>query len=214
MRNASPFLLLIFLCGSVVDGTAQQIAGGNFAKLRQTPVYRKAVISGAFKTAAWTNDICPEAQPSIGTQLTVHAMPIVVNPLLQPQSGAWIEHVTVAGCGRPWQLNVLFQVLVPGSIATVALLPGTTHANPVLQKDGALYAFIAAGVDAKGCKPIYIADTTYVAQSSETPAIPGKPAWLERWSVAQCQQRTEVEMSFTPDRAGTTIKTRRIARPI
>ncbi len=214
MQKIMLFLAAAALTASAVTVTGQQVASGNLAKLRQTAAYQKAVIAGAYKTTAWVNDTCKDAKPSIGTQLAAHTMPIVVNVQLQPRSGAWIEHVAVAGCSRPWQLNVLLQVLVPGSIATVALLPGSTHADPVLQKDATLYAFLASSIDPKGCRPIYVADTTFVSVVGGPPAVAGKPAWSERWSVMQCQKRTEVEMRFTPDRTGTTISTRRVGQPI
>ena len=174
MRHINLFGAAVMTALSVEAGIADQVAGGNLARLRQTPSYQAAVISAAYK----------------------------------------IEHVAVAGCARPWRVNVLVRVVSPGSLATIALLPGSTHADPVLQRDATLYAVAAAAADPKGCKPIYIADTAFLAADAGRPAIEGKPAWSERWSVMQCKTRTDVEMRFIPDATGTTIAAHRAKGPV
>ena len=209
MRRAG-FLSLSIIMFAATPGATQQIAGGNLARLRQTPAYQQAVIAGAYKTAAWLNAKCEASEASLGKELAAASVPIVVDAQEQPQSGSWIERIAVRGCDRPWQLNVLVAVHQSGPLATIPLLPGTTHADPLLEKDGALYAFTAVPIDPKGCKPIYVADTKFNAILSDTPLIAGKPGWSEQWTVAQCEKRSSVEMRFVPDRTGTTIVSRRI----
>lgn len=214
MLSTRSFLACACIATSAASASAQQIAGGNFATLRQTPAYQKSVVSGAYKTPAWLNDSCPNARPSISAQITVRTIPVRVSKQLQPQSGAWIEHVAVANCHRAWQLNVLFEVVVPGTIVTVALLPGTTHADPILQKDAATLVLAAAGIDPAGCKPIYIADAVFLRNAEGPQRLPGRPAWAERWSIKQCDRKTDIDVRFTPDRTGTAIAVSRAAQPI
>lgn len=212
MRICWPTCVVIFAL--VATGTsAQQIAGGNLAKLRQTPGYQKTILGAAFKAVSWISSGCSSQGASIGRELSVHVVPVLVNAQLQPQSGAWIEHVSVEKCDHPRRLNVLFQVVTPGVNVTVTLLPGTTRADLILQKDATPLVLAAAGIDPGGCKPIYVADTAY-ARPAGPSSIPGKTAWSELWTVAQCQSRTDVEVTFTPDRTGTRITAHKAAQPI
>lgn len=209
MRKAG-FLAVGIIVFAATPGATQQIASGNLAKLRQTSAYQQAVIAGAYKTTSWLNAKCEAPKTSLGKELAAASMPIVVDAQQQAQSGSWIEHVAVEGCDRPWQLNVLVVVRQPGSLETFPLLPGTTRADSLLEKDGAFYAFTAAPIDPKGCKPIYVADTKFLSTLNDTPLIAGKPGWSEQWTVAQCEKRSSIEMRFVPDRSGTTITSHRL----
>ena len=202
--------IALFTAASLVAAPAgaEEIAAANFGRLRQTPLYAKSIIDGAYATMAWINDRCEGARASLGETLAVVTGPVRVGERGQPQSGSWIEHVTVEGCGRTRRLNVLAGVRAPGTLATVPLLPGTTHAGPLLQRDGTLYAFTAA-VDPRKCEPTYVADTAYVGPRSEAPLVPGKPGWSERWTVSRCGQPVAVEMDFMPDATGTVITAHR-----
>ena len=183
--------------------SAQQ-GGGALEILRQSPTYQSAMREGAYKSGAWLVGKCEPKNPSADASLGMLAAP-VFDDKGQPQSGRWVEHVSVEGCGRPWRLNVLMMVTTPGTLATMPMAPGTTRADPVLQRDAATFAFAAARIDPKGCKPIYLADTAYGGASDEPAKIPGKPAWSETWTVAQCDHKTAVAMTFTPDASGVAI---------
>ena len=212
--NRTPALLAcLWILISATPGMPQQVAGANFAKLRQTSAYKQAVIAGAYKTGAWLVDECDNARATLDERLSVVAAPVVVNDREQPQSGSWIEHVAVEGCAKSRRFNVLVSVRQPGAIAIIPMLPGTSHADPVLQKDGAAFAFAAARVDPKGCKPIYLVDTDYLGPLPDKPLVAGKPGWSERWTVAQCDKHTVVDMRFIPDVKGTTIVARRVPLP-
>ena len=191
-----------------VPAAAEQVAAANFGKLRQTRLYAKSIIDGAHATTAWVNDRCEDARASLGETLAVVSGPVRVDERGRPQSGSWIEHVTMEGCGRTRQLNVLAMVRAPGMLATVPLLPGTTRADPLLQKDGALYAFTAA-VDPRKCEPVFIADTAYVGPLGQASLVPGKPGWSERWTVSRCGEPVAVDMGFMPDATGTMITAHR-----
>ena len=203
MSMRVPALAFLILPMTPCAASAQQ-AGSALETLRQSPAYQSAMREGAYKSGAWLVGKCEPKNPAADASLGMLAAPIF-DDKGQPQSGRWIEHVSVEGCGRPWRLNVLMTVTKPGALATVPMAPGTTHADPVLQRDAATFAFVAARIDPKGCKPIYLADTAYDGASPEPAKIPGKPAWSEIWTVAQCDRKAAVAMTFTPDSGGVAI---------
>jgi hypothetical protein len=89
------------------------------------------------------------------------------------------------------------------------MLPGTTHAGPVLQRDAVGYAVqvVAAvpGGNDPNCKIGYVEDTEFVSQ--EDTAIQGgkEPPWRELWTLVSCVQKMQVPMAFIPDATGTSI---------
>lgn len=201
---AQVFISLGALLGADAS-RGDQVAGANFSRLRQTTQYREAVIAGAEKSGAWVVAKCTGGKTSLSDRLSVAKGPVMVDAQLRPQTGNWIEHIELEGCGGARQLNVMVMVPRPGTIAIIPMLPGTTHADSVLQRDGAVFAFAAAKIDQNGCKPIFVADTAYVGPLSEAPLVIGKPGWSEFWTVGQCDRRTMIEMRFVPDSKGTAI---------
>jgi hypothetical protein len=55
-------------------------------------------------------------------------------------TGDWKHVAGEKGCDKTRLLNVLVLVKGPNSLATISMLPGATHAGPVLQKDAVNYA--------------------------------------------------------------------------
>ena len=106
----------------------------------------------------------------------------------------------------------LFYYIVPvGSSSRTALLPGTTIADPLLQRDGIRYATLAAeanGPKPAGCNTVRVVDTAFGAYGTPAPkARPGVDprSWTENWTVDACGTSTLVKLSFLPDATGTTI---------
>ena len=66
MGHKIPVLAVAFVVSSATPGGTQQVAAGNFAKLRQTPAYQQAVISDAYKSGAWLADTCDGAKATLG----------------------------------------------------------------------------------------------------------------------------------------------------
>ena len=131
--------------------SAGQEADPALDRLRRSPIYQSAMLQGAYRSGAWIVAKCEPRNPSASRMLGMIAAP-VFDAEGQPQSGRWVEHVSVEGCGRPWRLNVLMMVPKPRTLATMPMAPGTTHADPVLQRDAAKFAFVAARIDPQGCK--------------------------------------------------------------
>lgn len=199
------------LCLSVIfagASYAQQGQSNLLARLRTGQAYQQGVLAGAIKTAAWSNQQCGLLKTA-----TVRG-PLLVQPPDfdaegRPVKGEWIEQIDVAGCADIRQLNVAVVAQPDRTLTTIPMLPGTTHADRALQKDGAFYAFIAATPDPNGCKPVYVANTRYVEPLAAPPLIAGKPGWREVWTVAQCDRRTDATLDFMPDATGTVITSRR-----
>jgi hypothetical protein len=129
----------------------------------------------------------------------------------QPSSGLWQETWTVDGCSQSGIFNVMTFVDKTGQIRTVGLLPGTTRASRILQRDAAQYALVGAFLRAPaGCKPNQpqrIIDTAFI-DFSGPPAVDVPPGrnprpWKENWTVLVCNVQIIVPLHFTPDATGT-----------
>lgn len=140
-----------------------------------------------------------------------------------PSGGRWTERLTYEGCSQSGIFSGVFNVMTfvekSGQIHTVALLPGTTRADPFLQRDALVYvarAFIAASVHNSvplpaGCKleTSHIIDTAFDG-FSEAPAVdvpPGRDPrpWRENWTLLACSVPFMLFLQFTPDATGTTF---------
>jgi hypothetical protein len=128
-----------------------------------------------------------------------------------PNAGAWLEHFPVKGCGNDTVLNLDFSIGSDGKIKTTIALPGTTHANLILQRDAVFYALLGPGLRVKDCKPFIIINTKFEGFGLRNPAVadPGAGAkfrpWWETWTVSGCKRSFDVPMNFTPDETGTRI---------
>lgn len=127
----------------------------------------------------------------------------------QPIDGMWSEPVIATGCGVTRRLNVLTLAAPDKPPRQVGLLPGTTHADPLLQRDGLHYAFLGATLLAKDCKRIIVTDTRF--DDYEAPpaadAQPGRQPrpWRETWTLWACGTAIDMPIHFVPDATGTGI---------
>jgi hypothetical protein len=133
---------------------------------------------------------CP-ADPQI-------ALTEVIPFLIKPGAASWIERYVVA-CAPRTMRNFLL-VLEDDQPLVIELLPGTTNADPRLQRDamqGA--AAFAAAASPQGCDRRIVTETRLVSKLQR-----GAP-WQERWLYDLCGAKVEIEMTFTPsDASGTT----------
>jgi hypothetical protein len=119
--------------------------------------------------------------------------------------GAWKEEAVFDICGTKRQLNILNLATSQG-LQRRALLPGTSVGDPVLQRDGLLYAQAGASPKvARDCKA-RVVDTKFA--SFDPPNSTGKKPWHEIWVVDACGVEVPVEMTFIPDATGTTISSK------
>lgn len=152
---------------------------------------------------------CPSLQSS-ETKISP-VQPITFGADGLPNAGAWWEKFPVKGCGNDKLINVNFAIGTDGKIKTTIGLPGTTHANLILQHDAAQYATSSVGARAKDCNQFMIVDTRFEGFGLHDPATPDPGAeaqfrpWWETWTVIGCDHAYDVPMNFMPDATGTKI---------
>jgi len=144
-------------------------------------------------------------------QYSLATMPVVLKPMVfdsagHPTAGMLKFPVKEEGCGITRILNTLIWVLRPGTAGLAALAPGTTHADPVLQKDASMRAFAAAVAAARpdaACNVKYLADTKFIERENVGSSTPSP--WRESWTIVLCNKKVVVPVKFVPDLRGTTI---------
>jgi hypothetical protein len=128
-----------------------------------------------------------------------------------PTAGSWWERFPVKGCVNDTILNLNFFVGKDGKLQMMAGLPGTTHANLLLQHDAIPYATTGPGLRQTDCKQFIIINTRFEGFGLKNPATPdpGEGAklrpWWETWTLAGCGHTFDVPMDFMPDATGTQI---------
>jgi len=132
--------------------------------------------------------------------------PISIGPNGLPNGGTWKQTFPISGCGNDTILNFFFFATADEKIRTIVGIPGTTHADPLLQRDSMLYAMIAAKAE-KSCKEIHVINTEFLHEVGQPlEGARGMP-WDELWTLYTCGKKAQVRMHFIPDKTGTTITT-------
>jgi hypothetical protein len=130
-----------------------------------------------------------------------------------PISGEWLMVGQIQGCGATRVFTVAYGFAPDGQMKRVGLLPGTTHAGPLLQRDSLKFAMAGmASLTPKDCTDFKFIDTKFIDYET---AGAGRRPWTEEWTVRACGVTGIVTMRFLPDATGTNIvsetsKTRRI----
>lgn len=115
--------------------------------------------------------------------------------------GLWREQVASAGCGTVVLLNVFSLADASGQPKLLGGLPGTTRADPVLQKEGLPIAVRGLPAKAGSCHDVRVVDTILASDASKDRTVP----WHERWTVLACDEAYQVPLRFTPTADGATI---------
>ncbi len=140
---------------------------------------------------------CADVKPTTRIRLILVRPPTFADTPF-PGSGAWIEQLTVNRCGTEVARNLLIEVK-DGRALAMSLLPGRTNASPLLQRDAALPAEVAAKAKAN-CK-----DRMYVVDTAIDGEMKRGAAWRETWTFMGCKgTKSQVAMTFTPDGKGGT----------
>ena len=155
---------------------------------------------------------CPALKA--GTSALLILRPITFGPNNTPLSGEWTQGFPVSGCGNDTTLNFHFFVLPTDKTLHVILTaPGSTRADPILQRDALGYAITGAGLTIKGCKNFAVLNTHFDHFGLDNPATPDPgPAarfrpWQESWTMSGCGGVANVPISFLPNAGGTQIIT-------
>lgn len=131
------------------------------------------------------------------------------NPRGEPVAGRWRVVGRVDGCGLSRTLTVQYSVGRDGQLVRLDLLPGTTAANALLQREASSLAILSmVPIAPKNCTDVAVSDTKFVAFNSSDAAATGKRPWTEQWTVRACGVTGQVTVQFTPTASGTTISTR------
>jgi hypothetical protein len=180
----------------------------NIVKLLADPGVKQTVLKSASQSAVMLNNPCADAKYVAQSWIGIFK-PLEFDSTGLLTSGAWKQSVDEEGCGTRRTLNVAVVMKADNHLASGALLPGSSHADPTLQHDSVLIAFnlagIAAGEPIDRCKLQYVADTEYVGEEGAALAgAKGRP-WREYWTVVTCKKKSRVPMLFIPDATGTSF---------
>jgi len=174
-----------------------------FAAVLQDSGHRQDVLAAAQATPAWAALGCATAsytpQPEVGVYV-----PVTFDGSGAPVAGEWREGILASGCGRKLVLNVLTKVTAPATLASGALIPGGTIADPGLQNLAQGYVAQAAGGLPAGCTNAFIADTAFEGYEGQAAAGDLAP-WRERWTINICGAVREVELNFVPGPQGVAV---------
>lgn len=184
-----------------------------FSRMLSDPAGQKQVVRIAARSTVMLRNPCVDARFDVQKNFVIYKPP-AFDARGAIVSGAWKAVVNENGCATSRVLNVMVWAQSPGSLASAPLLPGSTHADPTLQKDAVHYATLAAslasaqspsGAQERDCRSGYIADTSFVETEDITLQGAKGPSWRELWTLVGCTHRLLVPMHFVPDPTGTTI---------
>lgn len=141
---------------------------------------------------------CKAAKAAGRTRTQVYK-PLTFDRSGQPIAGVFREIVPLDLCGETVELNILASAKPNGTVERINLLPGSSKADPVLQKDALQSAYVAASAG-KRCTPFAVRNT---AAGEKQP----DGRWEETWDMLVCGERVPVSLTFVPTGdGGTTFK--------
>jgi hypothetical protein len=180
----------------------------DFLKLVQDSSEQVLVLNAAKQSQVVLENPCDTANCTIENKFVIYD-PLQFDSSSKITAGAWKQSVSETGCGQTRLLNVVL-LIDPHThgLKAFPLFPGSTRADPALQKDALLYAIIAATLpENNNCKNMYVVDTEFLHMAGEPLEGSKGPPWDELWTLSLCGKKAEVTMHFIPDKTGTTIHT-------
>lgn len=125
-------------------------------------------------------------------------------------AGAWKETVQATSCGKSRVHNVHTFVRPDGNLQRSPMLPGSTIADILLQRDtaGMVYVNVAAHAGKECPRPQHFIEDTKFVRWDPTPipnakAGPNARAWDEEWTASACGKSIMLGVRFSPDATGT-----------
>ena len=171
--------------------------------------YRNALFAAAKRQNDSLPTSCPEATFRLENNVVfMQAAHFDANG--NPTVGAWVLRLDTEGCPHSVRLNLLTMVQPGQGARLLSLLPGSTRAEPALQRDALPFAGNGTvALRPKDCTAIRVIDTEFNGFEG-TPLANAKPGrdprpWKETWTVVACEVRIAVVIRFIPDATGTTI---------
>ncbi len=174
------------------------------------PEHRAALLQAARAVNGPAASACAAATYGPAEDLVLFS-PVQTDGHGKVTAGAWKESLRETGCGNDRTINTLTVVGQGGTPQTQPLLPGSTIADPQLQRDSVRYAAGGMGEMPAGCDQGAVTNTRFMGVDGQPSGarpvlgVPPKP-WTEVWSVKACSKAANVTMHFTPDDTGTEIR--------
>ena len=135
--------------------------------------------------------------------------PLAFAPDGKLTAGYWKETHAVEGCGVTRLFNIYWRVNASGEVKALAALNGSTIADPLLQRDTLMHAYMAASRKHMTCRDFLVTDTRY---DKDLPVPPQGPTghnithvWHETWTISVCGDLLDVPIEFIQADNGTTI---------
>lgn len=126
------------------------------------------------------------------------------------RAGAWKETVQATACGKTRVHNIHTMVRPDGALQRSPMLPGSTIADIMLQRDAAGMVYVSVAAHAgKECPRAqhFIEDTKFLRWDAKpirnAKAGPDAHAWDEEWTASACGKPMLLSVRFTPDATGT-----------
>jgi hypothetical protein len=197
------FTHTVKLPGQEPDGSLQTLIRSQF--------YRELIDKTLGELPPAVFQRCPSLI-SGGSMVTI-IKPVSFAKSGRPNAGAWKQAFPVSGCGNDTVLHIYFTATADEKINAVVGLPGSTHADLALQRDGLAYAqtgAVGAKDVAKDCNRFDVRNTRFESYGLADPATPdpgpgNRRPWWETWTMIGCGQIVDVPIDFVPDATGTTI---------
>ena len=173
------------------------------------PDYQAAIIATARSQLDRVPNACKKAVFRATGETTV------LSPIRfsdgKPYLGAWSEKIAASGCGPLQTLNVLTVARAEGPQSHVAMMPGDTHTDPLMQKTALQYAqAVAIRAAPRSCKEQAFIDTRFdgytgLPNAEVRDGRDGR-AWEETWTVSACGTLYDIHLLFTPNATGTELR--------
>ena len=191
------------------DPAPPPVKGQTLEQMVATPAWQAPVIAAAKAQFTGTPGGCAAAKYQATGNVTVF-QPVQFGADGKPYAGLWAEAVSVTGCGPARQLNVLSIAHADGDPAHVALMPGTSHADPIMQKAALQYAqAVTSRSPPPGCRQVAFTEARFVKYDGPpNPEVKdGRDArpWDEDWLVQACGSTYVVNIRFKPNATGTEL---------
>ncbi len=194
--------------GPLVTASQSSDLSANIGRLLSAAALQQTLINSARLSAVMVNNPCADAQYKLDSTIGIFK-PMEFNTAGELTAGAWKQPVREQGCGTSHLLNVLAVAKGDKQIVTQAVLPGNTHADPLLQRDALTTALavvgVAVGEPNDACKTQYVSETEFVGEEGQAREGAKHAPWREIWTVVSCTKRSTVPILFIPDSTGTSF---------
>lgn len=170
----------------------------------QSPGYNRLVTEMVARNELALSSSCISSKVKERTEMKIIAAPVFQPDQEAPVTARWKDQVKVDRCGETVYHNFLYDAQHGKQPELVVLMPGTTQANPVLQRDVLTQAGkVALDLAQKNCfgfEQPRIANTRFekeikpFGKNAEGNVTSGE--WLEIWTYRVCGKPEQFEIQF------------------